>query len=533
MPFFSSHGRSRVLFVLGVTLVFIGVALHLPMYAMAADMHFHMAHMEMDPAMIAGMTLLVLGLAVTAVALFGRTRSAVPARLSDDALPQDLAVTGRLHREHWLLILALTIAVAIDTQKPYTFAFILPSVAAEYGLSSPAMPHPGELPVVLLPFSGITGTVLGSLLWGILGDRFGRRSALLFAAVLFVATSVCGAMPSFGWNVAMCFVMGLSAGGMLPAAFALLAETMPARHRGWVLVLVAGGGTALGFILASQVAEHMMPHYGWRILWLVGIATGALLLLAARYIPESPRYLLHAGRTEEAIAVLRLYRAPMPPARPASAGALQDVFAKPFTAVTGGLIGCAGAWGVITFGFFVWLPTNVSRAGGTTGSEITTLLAQSALLAFPVSLAVAWLYARWGARRTLITAVVLTTLVLAACVIAGERLSTNHGLLVVLLSLLLVGSWAVTAVITPYSTEIYPTSIRARGASVVAGAGKLGGVAALGMSLAGIAPPGFSGSALLALIPMALGCIVLFVSAPDTGPGDLESVAVVSAEASR
>ncbi|WP_415206822.1 hypothetical protein [Rudaea sp.] len=57
---------------------------------------------------------------------------------------------------------------------------------------------------------------------------------------MFMATAICGAMPSFEWNLAMCFLMGASAGGLLPIAFALMAEAIPAAHRGWLLVALGG-----------------------------------------------------------------------------------------------------------------------------------------------------------------------------------------------------------------------------------------------------------------------------------------------------
>ena len=59
---------------------------------------------------------------------------------------------------------------------------------------------------------------------------YGRRASILLSAVMFVGTSLCGAMPSFWWNVGMCFLMGAAAGGMLPVTYALLAETMPSRQ---------------------------------------------------------------------------------------------------------------------------------------------------------------------------------------------------------------------------------------------------------------------------------------------------------------
>ena len=84
-----------------------------------------------------------------------------------------------------------------------------------------------------LPFSALVGTVIGSIAWGALADIYGRKATILLSAVMFVGTSICGAMPSLAWNVGMCFMMGAAAGGMLPVTYALLAEMMPSKHRGW------------------------------------------------------------------------------------------------------------------------------------------------------------------------------------------------------------------------------------------------------------------------------------------------------------
>ncbi|WNO53660.1 MFS transporter [Stakelama saccharophila] len=85
---------------------------------------------------------------------------------------------------------------------------------AEYGVTSA---H-----AALVPFSAIAGTVTGSVLWGAIADLYGRKASILLSAVMFVGTSICGAMPSLGWHIFMCFLMGLAAGGMLPVTYALL-----------------------------------------------------------------------------------------------------------------------------------------------------------------------------------------------------------------------------------------------------------------------------------------------------------------------
>jgi MFS transporter, putative metabolite:H+ symporter len=104
--------------------------------------------------------------------------------------------------------------------------------------------------------SGISGTVLDSLIWGWLGDRIGRRASILLAALTFIATSICGAMPNYYLNLIMCFLMGIGVDGMLPIAYALLAETVPARHRGWLMVLI-GADVAGAYILTSWLAAEL------------------------------------------------------------------------------------------------------------------------------------------------------------------------------------------------------------------------------------------------------------------------------------
>ena len=162
--------------------------------------------------------------------------------------------------------------------------------------------------MALFPFVAIVGTVLGSLIWGYLGDRIGRRASILLAGTVFIGTAMCSAMPAFWENLVACLFMGMSAGGLLPIVYSLLTEMIPARKRGEIVVLVAGVGTALGFLFASWTAHWLIPTYSWRIMWFFGVPTGLALVALNRYIPESPRFLLANGRTEEAHEVMRALR---------------------------------------------------------------------------------------------------------------------------------------------------------------------------------------------------------------------------------
>jgi putative MFS transporter len=256
--------------------------------------HFRLAGMPMGAGMYIGMALIILGVAAAA---YGLLPSRGQQEIGSISIipPEDSPLT----EAHWIQICLLAVALVIDVMKAASLGFVVPGMRVEYGLSFSA--------VAVLPFVALLGTTVGSFIWGALADIYGRRAAILLAAVLFVGTSICGAMPSFSWNILMCFIMGLAAGGMLPVANALLAEIVPTKHRGWCLVLLGGIGTVGGYFATSELSALLQPFFGWRIMWFLGFPTGVVLVALSPLIPESPRFLLKMGRMKEAQEALARY----------------------------------------------------------------------------------------------------------------------------------------------------------------------------------------------------------------------------------
>ncbi|MFF4412671.1 MFS transporter [Streptosporangium sp. NPDC001559] len=497
-----------------------GVALHIPMYVHAADMGFHMAGMPMDTPMMAGMALIVVGLAVTTYGLVPRDLKAarqageVRIRTSDDA---------GLRPAHIGLILVMTAAVTIDAMKPITLAFVAPGMGKEYGLKSALNPG-GDLPVALLPLFGLTGTVLGSFLWGWLGDRIGRRAAILLAGVMFVATAICGAMPSFGWNLVMCLVMGLAAGGMLPITFSLLAETIPGRHRGWVMVLI-GGNLALAYAMTSWLSSELIPVYSWRSLWLLGIPTGVVLILLNRWIPESPRFLLAHGREEEARAIMVRYGSTeaaeaqveraVTEESAADKGGYTPLFHRPFTGLSVAVVVLGLSVGLVTYGFQLWIPSNLQKLG-LAQQAADRALRDSALLGLPLVFVAAAMYGLWSAKKTIVVLSALVAAALLAFSVAGDSLVHDDTWLYVLLAGPIVGTATIAAVVAAYSSEIYPTRIRSRGSGLSAGVGKFGGVAVTAVLVAGVTVPSIGATALLGAVPLVLAVLAIALFGVET-----------------
>jgi putative MFS transporter len=506
-------------FWFGVTASTTGVLLHLPMYYDARSMGYKMAGMRPDAAMIAGMALIGVGLVA---ALYGlvpsgsgeirRRAVTVRVRALDDA---------PLRWTHVATLIALALAITIDGMKPVTLSFVAPGMSTEYDLKSPVNPL-GHLTVSWLPLAGIGGTVVGSWLWGWLGDRIGRRASILLAALLFTTTAICGAMPGFSWNLLMCFLMGVGVGGMLPIAFTLIAETVPTRHRGWLMVLI-GGNIAGAYALTSWLSGLLIPHYSWRIMWLIGLPTGLLLIGLNHWIPESPRYLLARGDRKAAEEVMARYGAVVTEPEP-----LPESSLRPLARTTLAITILAASIGLVTYGFQLWIPSNLQHLGFTAVNTDYTVR-NAALIGLPITVVVAWAYGFWSSKKTVVVVSLVTACALVWFAAAGNSLVHERGLLTALLVIPLAGSGTVVGVLSAYATEIYPTRVRSRGAGHAAAMTKAGGVTIIALVVAAASVPSIAVTAVIGAIPLVIGAAAFAWAAPETFRLPLEDITLLVA----
>lgn len=519
-----------VAFWIGVVLTAGGVALQMPMYFMGRSMHYHLAGMPVTHGMLVGMGLMFAGMGVTAYGLFPRPRSLRSEFTTVSIAPLDDA---RIGRSHLALLVVMSIAVVIDGMKPASFTFVIPGAEMEYHLKGPLFPAADALPIDLYPLSGIAGTVIGSLIWGWMGDRIGRRASILLASILFIASSTCGVMPRYWMNLVCCFVMGLAAGGMLPIGFALVCETVPRRHRGWMMVVI-GSNILTALMAVSWLASTWASpaHFGWRLLWLIGLPTGLLLIGLNYWIPESPRYLLEQGRDKEAQAVMRRYGAVIGDFTPQATAhqnhqkvtpGSSDMFRKPFLGLTAAVVLLALSIGATQYGFQQWMPANLERLGFS-AARASTLLRNATLIGFPLCIPVTLAYHWWGSKRTTLLLSGLIATGLAAFALLGDQVARSTGLLYLLLAVPLCGVNILNAVLAAYTAEVYPTAIRARGSGVSAGATKAGGVVILCLVLMAFSAPAIRMTAAFGAVPMAAALTVLAVFGPETRHRRLEQI---------
>jgi len=176
-------------------------------------------------------------------------------------------------------------------------AVVMPRVSREWGIAASVLG-----PVLSATFAGI---LVGTTVFGVLGDRIGRRVVLISAFSLAGAMSLLSSLAeSVTQLLILRFATGLGIGGALPNVVALTAECVPSSKRvSLVTLMYAGvpvGGSIVGFL-----APYLIDAYGWQSVFVVGgVFPLAICVLLYIWLPESPRFLVLQGKHPERVGRL-------------------------------------------------------------------------------------------------------------------------------------------------------------------------------------------------------------------------------------
>jgi AAHS family 4-hydroxybenzoate transporter-like MFS transporter len=331
--------------------------------------------------------------------------------------------------------------------------------------------------------SGSAGALLGGLLFGFIGDRIGRRRAIVAAVGLFgVFTLLLAACDRTSEFLVTRFIGGIALGGTLPLIWALSVEYVPRRYRATVVTLIMLG-YGLGVSVAGPLSIGLIPHFGWQSVFIAGgIASLLAALLVWHKLPESLRYLAIRGADPQRVARIvkrlvpdrhfepsQLVIAPAQVQR--SAGALK-LFEGPLRFITP-LLWLAFAASSITMYFFVtWGPIvfeqmGLSRSGAAWSSAFNALVGSIGAVSLM----------RFTDRLGPASLAVMPLLSIPLLLAIGLMHVTPDVFMAMmaLVYLLLGGShYGIQSILGVY----YPTAERARGAGWAASIGKVGSVAA-------------------------------------------------------
>ena len=356
------------------------------------------------------------------------------------------------------LLLACGITWAADAAELLAIGFALPGIREDFGLTA--------FGSGMVASSAFVGMLLGATFWGTIADRIGRRRGFQLTVLIFALFGTASAFSPNEWVLmALRFGAGFGLGGALPLDFSLMSEFLPRRNRGRWLVLLESFW-AVGTVAIAALAYVIIPAHGWRPLLAVSGVAALLVLWIRSRVPESPRYLVTAGRADEAAAVLaRVARengttAPSEPlstpraeSRPGPGALFAPALRRPTLMLWAG-------WffiGLAYYGLFVYLPTIfVSR-----GFSFLQTYGYSLILAaaqVPGYLTAAWLVERWGRKPTLTTFLAAS----GAFTVLFAVVDSTAAIVVAacLMSFFSLGAWAALYAYTP---ELYPTVVRTTG----------------------------------------------------------------------
>jgi AAHS family 4-hydroxybenzoate transporter-like MFS transporter len=386
---------------------------------------------------------------------------------------------GRWTTYQKLLILATALTIILDGVDNQLLGNAIPSLMKEWSLGRGAF----STVLALSPL----GMMFGGALGGMLGDRIGRRTALLSSvlsfAVLTLAVSTVNGLFFLGL---FRFLAGFGLGGAMPNAAALSSEYVPRRQRPFAVTLTIVC-IPLGGTLAAVLSAHVLPSYGWRMLFVVGGVIPIMLgLLLLKCLPESPRYL--ASRTDrwpELIALLRKLGHSVSPdatfieSRSAhvssSRPSMRDLFVPEFRRDTLGLFGS----------FFFCLLANyvgiLLLVATLTGAGFTQAAASNDLGWWNIggvggAIVGALLIQRFGSRMTMLGLSGLATA--SAFSVAATALDPQSTVLIVMFVLLGGTLNAVQTTMYALAANVYPTEIRSTGIGTAVAVGRIGNVLA-------------------------------------------------------
>ncbi|KAJ8868598.1 hypothetical protein PR048_030136 [Dryococelus australis] len=214
----------------------------------------------------------------------------------------------------WMVLLVGGLSLAGDTIELFVIAFILPSAEVELCIGDS---QKGWL--VAITFLGM---MIGSVMWGNLSDRMGRKRTLMSALGVNAVFSIIAAlMPTYGTFMTARFCSGIGIGGAFPIVMAYFAEFLAksdrAKYLSFLLMFWALGGVFVALVgwaiipsTGADVVQESKEHFSaWHQFLLVCCLPSAVAVIGLVFLPDSPRYLLEAGREVEAMMVYqRIYK---------------------------------------------------------------------------------------------------------------------------------------------------------------------------------------------------------------------------------
>lgn len=337
----------------------------------------------------------------------------------------------------WRALCGATLGWVLDSMDVYLFIIAMPLLLHHFGMSRGMGGFLGSLTLI--------ASAVGGVGFGFLADRFGRTKSMMASILIYsVFTAACGFAQTITELAVFRFLLGLGVGGEWSTGAALITETWPERHRGKAFGIMQSG-FALGFALAAAVALVVLPRWGWRGAFFVGIIPALVTLWLRKHV-EEPEMWLNARA--EVVAGAR--------AAPSLSGLLAAGVRR--NVLVASLVSIFAMFAI--WGLFSWLPSMLALplavGGAGLGNRSNLFIIVMNLGSFCGYLSFGVLADKFSRKR-----VYLTFLLTAAAAVA--LYASTRNLYVLFLAGPIVGFFGAghVAGFGAITAELFPLSIRA------------------------------------------------------------------------
>lgn len=384
---------------------------------------------------------------------------------------QHLIEHSKFSKFHSMLLFWGFILIAFDGYDLVVYGTAVPVLIEEWGLTS--------VQAGTLSSYGLFGMMFGAIGFGILADRIGRKKVIAMTVILFsVFTGLCGFVSSpliFG---IFRFIAGLGLGGIMPNVIALMTDYAPKKYKGTIVAIVLCG-YSVGGILAPVFGITLMPTFGWEVIFWIALIPVFILPFMYKALPETPRYLIKTGRTEELTKTLKK----LAPLETVTAD-MQFTLNEEGATKTGpsALFRNHRALSTILFwvaffccllmvyGLNTWLPNMMINAGYGLKSSLIFLIALQGG-AIIGSLIIGPLADKYGFKRMLVPMYASGAVALSLLGLGGNEVWIFF--LVMVAGAATIGS---QNIVQAYVSQYYPAFVRSTALGTSSGVGRIGGM---------------------------------------------------------
>ena len=434
----------------------------------------------------------------------------------------------------WMILIVCFFVLIADGFDTAALAFVAPALSHELSISKIALG-----PVLS---AALIGLALGAFIAGPIADKIGRKRVLIASVLIFSGASLASAYATTASILAAWrFITGLGIGAAMPNCTTLVSEFVPSRARSFLVNLMFCG-FPLGASAGGFMAAWLIPHFGWRSVFLVGGSVPILLALLLMLLPESISFMVvNHWPIEKIKSALLNISGGDPSARELIASAesfkIQEIASKASGSPVGILLSpqfrlqTIMLWityfmGLVLYYLLInWMPTLLRDSGASIAESART----TAL--FPLGGGIGAMFCGWLMDRTNPTRVVaIAYFVTAVLLVVLSRSTGTVGAMMIVTFLAgtaMNGAQTSMAVLGAWT---YPTRSRASGVSWMLGIGRFGGITG---ALAGgvLLQAGYKMAAIILglSIPALIASVALFVKAYAAKPAPIEEVSASAA----